>query len=76
MKALLNEYIYKSDKEFYNCSLNKILTEVRKCFKLEKTCKDCKDIQTGGGLNNIIMSLLNDYENKYKKIMIKYIIHI
>ena len=26
--------------------------------------------------NNIIMSLLNDYENKYKKIMIKYIIHI
>ena len=34
MKALLNEYIYKSDKEFYNCSLNKILKEVRKCFKL------------------------------------------
>ena len=47
MKALLNEYIYKSNKEFYNCSLNKILKEVRKCFKLEKTCKDCKDIQTG-----------------------------
>ena len=70
MKALLNKYIYK-------CSLNKILTKVRKCFKLEKTCKNCKDIQTGGELNNnIIMSLLNDYENKYKKIMIKYIIHI
>ena len=53
--------------------------EVRKCFKLEKTCKDCKDIQTGGGINNdnnIIMSLLNDYENEYKKIMMKYIIHI
>ena len=85
MKALLNEYIYKSNKEFYNCSLNKILTEARKCFKLEKSCKTCKDIQTGGGINNknnesnenkIIMSLLNDYENKYKKIMMKYIIQI
>lgn len=26
--------------------------------------------------NKIIMSLLNDYENKYKKIMMKYIIQI
>ena len=71
MKALLNEYIYKSDKEFYNCSLKKILTEVRKCFKLEKTCKECKDIQTGGGVNNennIIMSLLNVYTNKYNDV--------
>ena len=78
MKALLNEYIYKADKEFYNCSLNKILKEVRKCFKLEKTCKECKDIQTGGGTNNdnnIITSLINEYQNKYKKIMIKYIIN-
>ena len=75
MKALLNEYIYKSDKEFYNCSLNKILKEVRKCFKLEKECKDCKDIQTGGGINNnIIMSLLNEYETKYNKMLKKYII--
>ena len=79
MKALLNEYIYKSDKEFYNCSLKKILTEVRKCFKLEKTCKECKDIQTGGGVNNennIIMSLLNVYTNKYNKIINKYLISI
>jgi predicted GIY-YIG superfamily endonuclease len=75
MKALLNEYIYKSNKEFYNCSLNKILKEARKCFKLEKECKDCKDIQTGGGINNnnIIMSLLNCYENEYNKILNKYI---
>jgi len=79
MKALLNEYIYKADKEFYNCSLNKILKEVRKCFKLEKTCKECKDIQTGGGINNdnyIIMALLRDYQNKYDKIIMKYIINI
>ncbi len=79
MKALLNEYIYKSNKEFYDCSLNKILKEVRKCFKLEKECKDCKDIQTGGGINNnnnIIMSLLNCYENEYNKILNKYIRYI
>ena len=60
--------IYKSDKEFYNCSLNKILKEVRKCFKLEKTCTNCKDIQTGGGINNnnnLIMTLLNYYTKIY-----------
>jgi hypothetical protein len=76
MKALLNEYIYKSNKEFYNCSLNKILKEVRKCSKLEKECKDCKDIQTGGGINNnnnIIISLLNEYENEYNNMLNKYI---
>jgi len=78
MKALLNEFIYKTNKEFYNCSLNKILTEVRKCLKLEKKCANCQYIQTGGGLenNNIIMSLLDEYKNKYNKIMKKYIIHI
>ena len=79
MKALLNEYIYKSDKEFYKCILNKILTEVRKCFRLEKTCKNCKDIQKGGGVHNenkIIMSLLSDYENKYNNLMMKCIIQI
>ena len=79
MKALLNEYIYQSNKEFYDCSLNKILKDVRKCFKLEKTCKKCKDIQTGCGINNdnnIIMSLLDEYENKYNKMLKKYIISI
>jgi prophage antirepressor-like protein len=79
MKALLNEYIYKSNKEFYNCSLNKILLFVRKCFKLEKKCANCKDIQTGGGINNynnIIITFLNDYKNKYNDIIKKYIISI
>jgi predicted GIY-YIG superfamily endonuclease len=77
MKALLNDFIYKSTKEFYNCSLNKILKEVRKCFKLEKTCNNCKDIQTGGGIikyNYIIIQLLDDYKNKYNEIIKKYII--
>jgi prophage antirepressor-like protein len=76
MKALLNEYIYNSDKEFYNCSLNKILKEVRRCLKLEEECSNCKDIQKGGGINNIILNLLNYYKNKYNKIIQKYIIYI
>jgi len=77
MKALLNEYLYKSDKEFYNCSLNIILKEVKKCFKLEEKCSNCKDIQTGGGINNnIIITLLNYFKNKYNKIIEKYIIYI
>ena len=52
MKQLLNEYIYKSDKEFYNYSLKKILTKVLKYFKFDKTYKECKDIQTWWMVNN------------------------
>ena len=81
MKSLLNEYIYKSNKEFYNCSLNKILKEVKKCLKIEKDCKSCKDIQTGdsdnqiGGSdnqNNIILYLLNELEEKRNVLVSKY----
>ena len=81
MKALLNEYIYKSNKEFYNCSLNKILIEVRKCLKIEKNCNSCKDIQTGGGdinkniENNIITYLINKLDKDYNKLVSKYIIN-
>jgi prophage antirepressor-like protein len=38
MKSLLNEYIYKSDKEFYKCSLNKILKKVKECLEIENNC--------------------------------------
>jgi prophage antirepressor-like protein len=74
MKSLLNEYIYKSNKEFYNCSLSKILKEVRKCLKIEKDCKSCKDIQTGGSdnQNNIILYLLNELEEKRDVLISKY----
>jgi predicted GIY-YIG superfamily endonuclease len=88
MKSLLNEYIYKSNKEFYNCSLNKILKEVRKCFKIEKDCKSCQDIQingsdnqtggsdnqTGGGnnQNHIILYLLNELKEKRNVLISKY----
>jgi prophage antirepressor-like protein len=79
MKSLLNEYIYKTKKEFYNCSLNIILKEVRKCLKIEKNCRDCNNIQIGGSLNNennIIMSLINEYQNKYDQIIKKYVYSI
>ena len=80
MKSLLNEYIYKTNKEFYNCSLSKILKEVRKCLKIEKNCKSCQDIQKGGGdtnytTNNIIISLLNDFKQDRDKLVLKYIIN-
>ena len=81
MKALLNEYIYKSNKEFYNCSLNKILIEVRKCLKIEKNCNSCKYIQTGGCdinkniENNIITYLINKLDKDYNKLVSKYIIN-
>lgn len=77
MKSLLNEYIYKTNKEFYKCSLNKILKEVRKCLKIEKNCKSCKDIQNGGDIdeqNNIIISLLDEFEKEREELLSKYII--
>ena len=70
MKALLNKYIYKSNKEFYNCSLNTILKEVKKCLTLESKCNKCKDIiNQYGGSSNIIEELLNNYINEYNMII-------
>ena len=74
MKALLNKYIYKSNKEFYNCSLNKIIEAINKCIKVEKKCSKCNEInidniQNGGSIENnsnfIIESLLDKYITKY-----------
>ena len=42
MKSLLNEYIYKTNKEFYKCSLSKILKELKKCLKIEEDCEKKK----------------------------------
>ena len=74
MKALLNKYIYKSNKEFYNCSLDKIIEAINKCIKVEKKCSKCNklnidNIQNGGSIENnsnfIIKTLLDNYITKY-----------
>ena len=74
VKALLNKYIYKSNKEFYNCSLDKIIEAINKCIKIEKKCSKCNEIninniQNGGAIENnlniIIQTLLNKYITKY-----------
>jgi hypothetical protein len=74
VKALLNKYIYKSNKEFYDCSLDKIIEAINKCIKIEKKCSKCNEInidniQNGGSIKNnlnfIIKTLLDNYINKY-----------
>ena len=65
VKALLNKYIYRSNKEFYNCSLEKIIEAIGKCIKVEKKCFKCNEINInsismdGGGNIYIINELLN-----------------
>ena len=70
LKAMLNKYIYKSNKEFYNCSLDIIIKKILKCIKIEKDCNSCKNIknnkQQGGGDNNIIDNVIDNYKKKYE----------
>ena len=70
VKAMLNKYIYKSNKEFYNCSLDIIIKKILKCIKIEKDCNSCKNIknnkQQGGGDNNIIDNVIDNYKKKYE----------
>jgi prophage antirepressor-like protein len=49
MKAFLNRYIYKSNKEFYNCSEKIIINVINKCLKIENNCNKCHEINN----NNI-----------------------
>jgi len=73
VKAMLNKYIYKSNKEFYNCNLDIIIKKILKCIKIEKDCNSCKNIknnkQQGSGYNNIIDNVINNVIDNYKKNM-------
>ena len=71
---MLNKYIYKSNKEFYDCNINIIIKKILKCIKIEKDCINCKEIkqtkQQGGSYesdnNNIIIDyMINYYKQKY-----------
>ena len=61
MKAILNKYIYKSNKEFYDCDLDKIIDSIIKCIKIENKCKKCDDINQIGGSNYTIIDRLIKY---------------
>ena len=62
LKAMLNKYIYKAKKEFYNCSLDKIIKSISKCLKIKKDCNDCKKIKEQSGGENIINKLIDYYD--------------
>ncbi len=65
MKAILNKYIYKSNKEFYDCDLDKIIDSIIKCIKIENKCKTCDEISQIGGSNyTIIDKLIKYYTDK------------
>jgi len=85
MKAKLTEYLYKSNKEFYDCNIKKIISVIKKCLNIEKKYKKCSDInrkisQTGGNYEDtytgkeIIYFFINDIENKKNKLLKKFII--
>jgi prophage antirepressor-like protein len=65
MKSILNKYIYKSNKEFYDCKLDKIINAIAKCLKIEKKCTKCNDIITQTGGQTITEILIEKYKNKY-----------
>jgi prophage antirepressor-like protein len=84
MKAKLSEYLYKSNKEFYDCNIKKIISVIKKCLNIEKKCKKCSEInknllQTGGNYEDIsegkeiINYFINNIENKINKLLKKFI---
>jgi prophage antirepressor-like protein len=68
IKSMLYKYRYKNRKDYFNCSLNKIIKAFKKCIESIK----CVENQTGGNLtsfnikNNIYK--VTYYENKLQKI--------
>ena len=73
MKAKLTEYLYKSNKEFYDCNIKKIISIIKKCLNIEKKYKKCSDIkkelsQTGGTHDNTLVGneIINYYINFFK----------
>lgn len=75
VKSLLYKYRYRNNREFYECTLDKIKDTVKKCLKVmndnnigKNKCKSIPCTQVGGYINNnnMINYLINKYIN-YKK---------
>lgn len=71
LKAMLNRYLYRSNKEFYDCDINIIINKITKCLKIEKNCKNCNEIvtQNGGSIINHLIEKYNFKLNNYKQII-------
>ena len=68
LKSMLNKYLYKSNKEFYVCNIDIIVSKILKCIKYEKKCiKNNITQQHGGNIDsNIIDDIINYYKTKYE----------
>ena len=62
VRSMLYKYRYKNRKDYFKCSLNKIIKAFDKCIHSIK----CVENQIGG--NNINLHKITYYENKLKKI--------
>ena len=63
IRSMLYKYRYKNKKDYFNCSLNKIIKAFDKCIESIQ----CIENQTGGMLYNKLYKITY-YENKLKKI--------
>ena len=88
MKAKLSEYLYKSNKEFYDCNIKKIKSVIKKCLNIENKFKKCSDInkniiQSGGEINNVVTPnteiinyFINNFQDKKNKLLNKFILNL
>lgn len=61
VKAILYKYRYRKNREFFTCSLNKIIKTIDSCIKIEKKCNNCADLY-----------ICNKKIDKYNKLLIEY----
>ena len=64
IRSMLYKYRYKNKKDYFNCSLHKIIKAFDKCIESIQ----CVENQTGGVKLNNTLYKITYYENKLKKI--------
>ena len=65
LKSMLNKYLYKKNKEFYDCDIDIIIKKILTCTKYEKKCIN-NNVQNGGSINSINSNIIDDIINYYK----------